>query len=88
MISFIDVDEEHVMHLESDNIEVMPYDNANEVVHKLFEHFFQDTKLVSKHQLETERERERERERDFVFDSFSTVALYMSQGGSCIDSPD
>ena len=84
MISFIDVDEEHVMHLESDNIEVMPYDNANDVVHKLFEHFFQDTKLVSKHQLE----KERERERDIVFDSFSTVALYMSQGGSCIDSPD
>ena len=51
------------MHLESDNIEVMPYDNANDVVHKLFEHFFQDTKLVSKHQLEKERERERERER-------------------------
>ena len=53
------------MHLESDNIEVMPYDNANDVVHKLFEHFFQDTKLVSKHQLEKERERERERERFF-----------------------
>ena len=55
------------MHLESDNIEVMPYDNANDVVHKLFEHFFQDTKLVSKHQLEKEREREREREREIFF---------------------
>ena len=36
-ISSKDVDEECVMHLQSDNIEFMPYDNINEVVNKLFE---------------------------------------------------
>ena len=36
-ISSKDVDEECVMHSQSDNIEFMPYDNINEVVNKLFE---------------------------------------------------
>ena len=36
-ISSKDVDEKRVMHLKSDNIEFMPYDNANEVVNELFE---------------------------------------------------
>ena len=37
-ISSKDLEEkERVMHSKSDNIEFMPYDNANEVVDKLFE---------------------------------------------------
>ena len=39
-INFIfskDVDEEHAMHSKSNNIEVTPYDNANEMVDELFE---------------------------------------------------
>ena len=32
-----DVDEERVMHSNSGNTELMPYDNANEVVNELFE---------------------------------------------------
>ena len=63
MIPFKDADEERVMHLESNNIEVMAYDNANDVIHKLFESFLSRCQIG----LETsirERERERERERD------------------------
>ena len=40
VINFISskyVDEERVMHLESNNIEFMQYDNINEVVNELFE---------------------------------------------------
>ena len=36
-ISSKDVDEERVIHSKSDNIEFIPYDNANEVVNELFE---------------------------------------------------
>ena len=32
-----DSDEEQVMHKKSDNIEVMIYDNANEVIEEIFE---------------------------------------------------
>ena len=34
------VDEERVMHLKSDNIELILYDNASEVVNKFFESLF------------------------------------------------
>ena len=36
-ISSTDNDEEHVMHLKSDNIEIIINDEANEVIEKLFE---------------------------------------------------
>ena len=36
-ISSKHVDEERVMDLKSNNVEFMPYENANEVVHKPFE---------------------------------------------------
>ena len=39
-ISSRDNDEEQVMHLESDNIEVMTHDNVNEVMKEIFESFF------------------------------------------------
>ena len=45
-ISSKDVDEEHVLHLYSNNTEFMPYDNVNEFVMQFSSHFFQDTKLV------------------------------------------
>ena len=45
-ISSKDDDEEYVMHLKSNNIEFMSYDNANEVVMNFSSHFFQDTNLV------------------------------------------
>ena len=45
-ISSKDVEEEHVMPSRSNDIEFMPYGNANLVVDKLSSHFFQDTKLV------------------------------------------
>ena len=37
-VSSKDVDEEHVMYSKCQNIEFTPYDNANEVVNKLFEY--------------------------------------------------
>ena len=36
-ISFRDIDEQHVMHLMSDNMEVMAYNKADEVIEELFE---------------------------------------------------
>ena len=36
-VSSKDVDEERVMHLSTNNIEYMTYDNANEIVNELFE---------------------------------------------------
>ena len=44
-ISSENVDELHVMHSKSDNIELMPYDNANGVVNELFE------SLLSRYQI-------------------------------------
>ena len=35
-LSSEDADEEHLIYLKSDNIEFIPYDNANEVVNELF----------------------------------------------------
>ena len=48
-ISSKDIDEECEMYSKSNNIEFMPYGNANEVANELLSHFFQDTKLVEKH---------------------------------------
>ena len=55
VINFIfsnDLEKELIMHLKSDNVEFVSYDNANKVVDELFSHFFQGTKLVQKHQWE------------------------------------
>ena len=57
-ISSKDVNEKRVMHSKSDSIEIMPYDNANEVVNELFE------SLLSRYQKSIS-----ERESDFIFDS-------------------
>ena len=48
------------MHSKSNNIEFMSYDNANEVVNKVFE------SLLSRYQIDLERSM---RETDFVFES-------------------
>ena len=45
-ISSKDVDEQCVMHSKSENIEVMLYDDAYEVLIKFLSHFFWDTTLV------------------------------------------
>ena len=45
-IPFKDNNGEQVMHLKSDNMQVMTYDNTNEVIEEFFTYFFQDTKLV------------------------------------------
>ena len=45
-ISSKDVDEQCVIHSKSENIEVMPYDDAYEVLIKFLSHFFWDTTLV------------------------------------------
>ena len=59
-ISSKDVDEERVMYSKSDNIELMLYDNANEVVNKVFE------SLLSRYQIDLETLM---RGSDFIFDS-------------------
>ena len=49
-ISFIspkDTNEEQVMYSESDNMEVMTYDNTNEVVEKIFELLFSRYQIIS-----------------------------------------
>ena len=46
-ISFIsskDNDEEHVLHLKSDNVKFMIYDTADEVIGKPFNHLLIDSK--------------------------------------------
>ena len=48
-ISSKGIDEERVMHSKSDKIELMIYDNADEVIKELFEPFF-NSKLDWKHQ--------------------------------------
>ena len=59
-IFFKDVDDELVMHSKSDNIEFMPYHNANEVVNELFR------SLLSRYQIGFETSM---RGSDFIFDS-------------------
>ena len=72
------------MHSRSNNIEFMPYDNANEVVSELFE------SLLSRYQtgLETSM-----RGGYFIFDSvqlfyYKCHKLSFKRGGSYIDSPE
>ena len=83
-LSSKDDDEERVMHSESDNIECMSYDNANEVVNELFESF------LSRYQagLETSMKGS-----DFILDSVQLLyykchEINFKRGSSYIDSPD
>ena len=83
-ISSKDVNEEHVMHLKSDNIEFTLYDNANGVFNKLFE------SLLSRCQIGLETSM---RGGDFIFDSvqllyYKCQKINFKRGGSYIDSPD
>ena len=78
------VDEEHVMHSKSDNIEFMPYDNVNEVVNELLE------SLLSRYQIVLETSMSGS---DFIFDSvellyYKFYKINFKRGGSFIDSPD
>ena len=58
------------MNSKSNNIELMPYDNANKVVNELFE------TLLSRYQIFLETSM---RGSDFIFRFSSTVAFQMSQ---------
>ena len=49
-ISSKNTDEERVMHSKSDNIEFMIYDNKDEVIEELLNHFLIYIKLNCKHQ--------------------------------------
>ena len=80
-----DVEEEHVMYSKSNNMEFMPYDNANEVVDELFD------SLLSRYLVGLETSM-REREW-FNFWFSSTIVLQchkiiFKRGGSYIDSLD
>ena len=86
VINFIftkDTEEEHVMHLNKDDIKFTSYNDANELVNKLFK------SLHSKYQenLETSM-----KGNDFNFDSvqllyFQYHIVNFKHGGSYIDSP-
>ena len=83
-ISSKDVDEERVMHSKSNNVELMSYDNVNDIVDELFE------TLLSwyKDNLETSMKGS-----DFVFDSVQLLSykchrINFRRGGSYNDSPD
>ena len=72
------------MFLKSNNIEFMPYDNANEVVNELFE------SLLSRYQIGLQTSM---RGRDFIFDSVQLLyykfhKINFKRGGSHTDSPD
>ena len=83
-ISSKDTEEERVMHPSSNNIKLIPYSDANDVIEKLFK------PLRSKYQdnLETSMKGS-----DFIFDLLPLMyykchKVYFKRGGSYIDSPD
>ena len=82
---FKDVDDELVMHSKSDNIEFMPYHNANEVVNEL------SRSLLSRYQIGFETSM---RGSDFIFDSVQLLYYkchkinFKRGGGSYVDSAD
>ena len=47
-ISSKDIDEEHIMHLKSDNIEIMSHDKADKVIEELFESLLSTYQIVLK----------------------------------------
>ena len=74
-------DEEHVMHLKSNNIEFMSYDNVMKLLVNFSSHFFQDC-------LETSM-----RGSNFIYESVQLLyykchKINFKRGGSYIDSPD
>ena len=78
------IDEQRVMHSESDNVEFMSYDNANEVVNELFQ------SLLSRYQIGLETSM---RGSDFIFDLVQLLyykchKINFKDSGSYIDSPD
>ena len=52
-ISSKDIDEERTMHSKGDNIEVMTYDGANEVIEEIFESLFLRYQISLEKQQET-----------------------------------
>ena len=71
------------MHLKSDNIKVMTYDNANEVIKEIFQ------SLLSSYQIGLETSM---RGSDFIFDCVNLLyykchKINIKHGGSYIDSP-
>ena len=83
-ISSKDNDEEQVMHSNSDNIEVMTFDKANEVIEKIVE------PLLSRYQIGLETSM---KGTDFIFDGVSLLyykchKINFKRGGSYIKSPD
>ena len=82
-ISFIDNDEECVMHSKSDNIEIMINDEAGEVIEELFD------SLKNRYQNNLESMKGS----DFVFEYvyllyYECHKINPNRGGSYIDSPD
>ena len=83
-ISSKDIDEEQVMHRKSDNIEVMTYHNANEVIEDIF------SLLLSRYQIGLETSM---RGSDFIFDGnnllyYKCHKITFKCDGSYIVSPD
>ena len=66
-ISSKDVDEERLMHAKSDNVELMSYDNVNDINDKLFE------SLPSRYQGDSETSTERLRTNSSCFQNWNTV---------------
>ena len=50
VVSSKDIDEEHEVHSKSDNVDIMIYDKAREVIEELFESLLTDIKLNWKYQ--------------------------------------
>ena len=83
-ISTKDVEEEGVMHSKSNNIEFIPYDNANEAADELLE------SPLSRYQSDLETSM---RGSDFIFDSvqllyYKCYKINFKHGGSYNDSQD
>ena len=77
-ISSNDTDEEQAMHSESNNIELMIYDNADEATQEIFE------SLLSRYQAGLEESKKRS---DFVFVVLQMSYKNLKRGGLYIDSP-
>ena len=72
------------MHLKSDNVEAMTFDNVNKVIKEIFE------LLISRNQIGLEIST---RDGDFILNGVNLIyykchETCSKRGGSCIDSPD
>ena len=82
-ISSKDNDEERVMHSKSDNIEIMIYDEADEVTKELF------NSLENKHQNNSESMKGSAFVVNYIYSLYYKChKINPSCGGSCKDSPD